>query len=353
MFHKMKRRFSLLALFCGIIQAGVVPTSAWDYEGHRVVNQLALACLPSNFPAFVRAPHNGERIAFLGGEADRWRNVPDLTLRHCNGPDHYIDLEQLATYGIQPGMLPVFRYDFVAQLALVRQANPEKFPETEAARNEDHTRELVGLLPWAIAEHYARLKSGFAYLKAYQETGGSPDEIANAEANLVYVMGMMGHYVADASQPLHTTIHHHGWVGENPQAYSTNSRIHGWIDGGYLAKVGGPDFARMKENLRPAHLVAINHRKAKPEEMFQAAINFVIEQNREVEPLYRMEKEGKFSGETGTGRDGKVFLETQLTKSGQLLADLWYSAWQQAPPDTFLMRQLTARKQSQAPARSK
>ena len=29
---------------------------AWDYEGHRAANQLALASLPTNFPAFVRAP---------------------------------------------------------------------------------------------------------------------------------------------------------------------------------------------------------------------------------------------------------------------------------------------------------
>ena len=29
---------------------------AWDYEGHRLVNQLALASLPTNYPAFVRLP---------------------------------------------------------------------------------------------------------------------------------------------------------------------------------------------------------------------------------------------------------------------------------------------------------
>ncbi len=350
MFHKTKRHFALLALACGTIQASVFVAAAWDYEGHRLINQLALSCLPTNFPSFVRVPAEAERIAFLGGEADRWRNVQDLTLRHCNGPEHYIDLEQLAAYGINPEMLPVFRYHFVAQLALIRKANPEKFPELNAARNEDHTRELVGLLPWAIAENYAKLKSGFAYLKAYEEDGGTPEEIANAKANLVYVMGVMGHYVADASQPLHTTIHHHGWVGENPNAYSTNSRIHSWIDGGYFAKLGGPTLEPMKERLRPARLVAINGREAKPEEMFQAAMNFLIEQNRQVELLYRMEKEGKFSGEPGAGREGKAFLEAQLEKSGQLLADIWYSAWQQAPPDTFLKRQLTARQQTKTAA---
>ncbi len=108
---------------------------AWDYEGHRAVNQLALASLPTNFPAFVRDPAAAERIAFLGGEMDRWRNTPDLPLKHYSFPDHYIDLEELANYGLKPEMLPVFRYDFVAQLALIRKAHPEKFPEPDAEHN--------------------------------------------------------------------------------------------------------------------------------------------------------------------------------------------------------------------------
>src|SRR5215472_7722296 len=127
-------RFALFAL-------GTTSALAWDYEGHRVVNQLALASLPTNFPGFVRAADTAERIAFLSGEPDRWRNTPDLPLRHFNGPDHYIDLEQLEPYGLTANMLPVFRYDFVAELALTRKAHPEKFAPVEAVRNEDHTRE--------------------------------------------------------------------------------------------------------------------------------------------------------------------------------------------------------------------
>ena len=51
------------------------PAHAWDYEGHRIINELALASLPADFPAFVREPAAAERIAFLSGEPDRWRNV--------------------------------------------------------------------------------------------------------------------------------------------------------------------------------------------------------------------------------------------------------------------------------------
>src|SRR5436190_2249448 len=102
---------------------------AWDYEGHRMVNQLALAALPTNFPAI----------------------------------------------------------------------DPEK--------NQDRTKQLVGFLPWTITEYYGKLKSGFSYLKVFED-GGTAEEVANARQNIIYIMGVMGHFVGDASQPLHTTKHY-------------------------------------------------------------------------------------------------------------------------------------------------
>ncbi len=322
---------------------------AWDYEGHRVVNQLAVASLPEDFPAFVRAATAQERIAFLAGEPDRWRNTQDLPLRHFNGPDHYIDLEELGLYGLKPEALPVFRYDFVAELALARKAHPEKFHAIEALKNEDHTRELVGFLPWAITENYGKLKSGFSYLKAFEENGGTPEEIANAQSNIIYIMGVMGHYVGDSSQPLHTTIHHHGWIGENPHHYSTNGRIHAWIDGGFFNKIGGANLAELKSKLHPAHLVSIQGRNAQPEEMFQATMLFIIEQQKLVEPLYQMEREGKLSGDGDTVKEGAAFLGGQLVKAGQQLGDIWFSAWKQAPPDSYLSGQLVRRKHNAHP----
>ena len=299
----MKRISASALALLAFLQLGVHLALAWDYEGHRVVNQLALASLPTNFPAFVREPAAAERIAFLAGEMDRWRNTPDLSLKQYSFPDHYMDMEELADYGLKPEMLPIFRYDFIAQLALIRKAHPEKFPEPDASHNQDHTRGLVGLLPWAIAESVGKLKSNFSYLKAYEEAG-TPEEIANAQANIIYVMGVMGHLVGDAAQPLHTTIHHHGWVGDNPHNYTTSRGFHSWIDGGFFNKTGGANLEALKSRLRPAQLVTINGRPAKPEETFQVAILFLIEQNKQVEPLYQLDKDGKLyrRRRKGTGR---------------------------------------------------
>ncbi|MBA3850541.1 MAG: hypothetical protein C0502_11200, partial [Opitutus sp.] len=114
---------------------------AWDYEGHRAVNQIALASLPEDFPTFVREPANAERIAWLSSEADRWRSAPDLPARHCNAPDHYLDLEDLAKAGLDAATVSSFRYEFVAQFARGRDAHPENFAPIEPAQNADRTRE--------------------------------------------------------------------------------------------------------------------------------------------------------------------------------------------------------------------
>src|SRR5438105_9633081 len=215
----MKRISSRALVLFALIQLGTQVGLAWDYEGHRLVNQLALASLPTNFPAFVRAPEAAERVAFLAGEPDRWRNSPDLPLQHCQEPEHFMDVELLAQFELKPESLPVLRYDFISVLAAFRKSHPDRLVGEDSREDPAHKYRWIGLLPWAITENYGKLKSGFSYLKAFEQNHGTPEEIANAQGNILYIMGVMGHYVGDASQPLHTTIHHHGWVGENPHGY--------------------------------------------------------------------------------------------------------------------------------------
>jgi hypothetical protein len=333
---------SVAALLC----SGVPSAQAWDYEGHRAVNQLALVALPADFPAFVKTPEARERIAFLAGEPDRWRNITDdQSLPHFNGPDHYLDLEELADYGLTPETVPALRYDFAARLAVIRTAHPEKFPPIDPLKNKDHTRELLGFAPWAITEYCGKLRSGFSYLKAFQNYGGTPEEIANAQANILYVMGVMGHYVGDCSQPLHVTKHHHGWVGPNPKGYATNSSIHAWIDGGFFRKTGGIQADSLAGKIRPAKIVGD---PLKPDDLFKQVMAYLLETEKQIEPLYQLNKEGKLTPENGSAKEGRAFLDGQLVKGGQMLGDLWYSAWQQATEDRYLIRQLQERQAGKA-----
>jgi len=346
----MKKLLKLTTGFVALLCASQLTCRAWDYEGHRLVNQIALASLPANFPAFALSPAAKERVAFLAGEPDRWRNATDPTLAHVNGPDHYIDLEQLDDYGIDPKTLTEFRYDFAAQLALARAAHLDKFPEIDPDKNRDHTRQLVGFLPWAIVENFDKLKSEFSYLKAFEAGGGTPEEIANAQANILYTMGVMGHYVGDAAQPLHTTKHHHGWVGGNPNGYTTGTRFHSWIDGGYFNKIGIPRVGELKDMIHPAQLVSLAY---PAKDTFSSVMDYIFAQQKLVEPLYQIEKAGKLSGDGDLGHEGKSFLIGQMIKGGQMLGDLWLTAWQQAPQDTYLTSQLARRKLAGTNAGSK
>jgi hypothetical protein len=320
---------------------------AWDYEGHRAVNQLALAALPKDFPTFVLTPEAKERIAFLAGEPDRWRNqgsgsapTDDVVLSHFSGPDHYFDLEYLADYSLTVEELPVFRYDFTVKLGLARAAHPERFEPIDPLKNRDHSRELIGFAPWAITEYCGKLRSGFSYLKAFQDYGGTREEIANAQANIIYIMGTMGHFVGDCAQPLHATKHHHGWVGANPNRYTTNSGFHAWIDGGFFRKSGGINVESLTARIRTARIV---NDPTKQEDLFRKTIAYLVETQRLVEPLYKLDKERKLSPEGPNMNEGRAFLETQLVRGGQMLGDLWFSAWQQAAEDKYLIRQLKER----------
>lgn len=338
------RRLSASAAL--LLFAVTVPLHAWDYEGHRLVNQIALASLPTNFPAFALTPAAQERILYLSGEADRWRNVPDdFSFSHATATDHYFDLEDLVAIGIPAEALPIFRTDFAVKLAAARAARPDEFLPIDAKRNKDHTQELVGTLPWTLAENVGTLKSGFSCLNAFERYGGTPDEIANAQANIVYAMGFMGHFVADATQPLHTTKHHHGWVGPNPNGYTTNRGFHQWIDGGYFVKTGGVQAEPLRKRIRPAKLVGT---AGGAEELFRQMTAFLAASHQQVEPLYRLDKEGKLSGEGLKGLEGRLFLEDQLVKAAQMLGDLWFTAWQRAPEDSYLKRKLTERQTASA-----
>jgi hypothetical protein len=328
-------------LFCGLILFAALKSFGWDYEGHRMVNQVALASLPTNFPGFIRTPAAQERVTFLAGEADRWRNTSELRLQHAQEPEHFIDIEELAHCALTATNLPPFRYDFVSQVNAARLKHPELFPPGR----DDPARKYiwVGLLPWALTENYAKLKSAFSYLKTFEENDGTAEEILNAQQNIVYIMGVMGHYAGDSSQPLHTTIHHHGWIGANPKNYSTKTSIHGWVDGGYMRKVG-INFAEMKPRVRTARAFSVTSPNAASQDVFPVVMKFILDQHKLVEPLYALDRDGHLSDTGETGSKGRAFITQQLLAGGQFLGDLWVSAWQGATTDTFLKSQLAKRK---------
>ena len=324
--------------------------AAWDYEGHRMVVQIALAALPPDFPSFVGGPDEAERVAFLSGEPDRWRNVPDLPLKHAGGSwgDHFLDLEYLTDAGLDLDTLTSFRYEFVLQFARGRAAHAAAFKPIDPARNKDRTAEWPGFAPWAIAEHFGRLRSGFSYLRVFEEVG-TPAETANARANLLYVMGLLAHYVGDCSQPLHTTKHYNGWSGENPRGYTTWNGLHAWMDGGIIARTG-LRFPALRERVVPARVLPLGPREDGRDPLFVAVLEYIRLQHRQVEVIYELEKAGRLGQAPGAEMpaETRALVEAQLLAGGQMLANVWLTAFRGSVPDTYL-RAAIARRQAAAP----
>jgi len=307
-----------------------------------MVNQLALASLPEEFPAFVHQPENAERIAFLAGEADRWRNNSDLPLKHYNGLDHYFDAEQLASAGLDADTVSDLRYTFAVVFAQGRLAHPENFPEIDAEKNSDNTKEWPGFLPWAITEYYGKLKSAFSYLKTFQKAG-TPEEVANAQANVLYIMGVMGHFIGDGAQPLHTTIHHNGWTGDNPERYTRWQGIHSWIDGGFIAKAE-ITIEKLLPQINTVRAIELKKQLDGRDPIFVATMEYLMAQNAQVVPFYKMEKEDRFKSAQATKDPiGREFIEKQLLRGGEMLGAIWLTAWANASDDSYLTRELAKR----------
>lgn len=312
---------------------------AWYEPGHRIVNQLALDSLPADFPAWLRTPAAAERIGFLANEPDRWRRTRSLLLQHANGLDHFVELEAIEAAGLDLGTLTPFRYRFAAQFAAGRAAHPSAFPPLDPAGDADHSQEWPGFLPWTIAEYYAKLQSEFSYLKTY-ELYGSPADVEQARANVLYTMGVMGHYVGDGSQPLHTTIHRSGWVGPNPRGYTT-ADFHAVVDGGFIAKAG-ITAAALAARVAPARPLSLAPRPDGRDPAFTAALDYLRATRRTVEPLYRLMQQHAL--EDPANAAGRAFIEGRLLAGGEMLGALWLTAWREAAPDPVLRATLLGRR---------
>ncbi|SFS09658.1 S1/P1 Nuclease [Granulicella pectinivorans] len=275
------------------------PAYGWGRDGHLMINRLAALYLPQDVPAFLRNGEAIDTIEYLGPEPDRWKNRAEEELSSTQSPDHFIDMEW-ADYA---GALPKRRYDFIRALAAAQPAHPD-IPLTP---------EKVGMQPYQVEEVYERLKST---LRDYRRLVAANQDTRPAEMAILFYAGWLGHYVADGSQPLHTTIQYNGWTGPNPNGYSTAHTIHAQFESIYVTA-----------NIKPADvapLVAASRPKALNDE-WADYLAYLRHTNSDVEKTYQLEKAGAFTG-AGTA-EGKAFTEERLAAGAIELRDLIYTAW--------------------------
>lgn len=309
------------------------PAAAWDENGHAIVTLLAHDKLPADMPDWLRTPEVRARLVYLSAEPDRWRGQQNVHLDHINKPDHYLDVEDLANFGLTLQTIPQLRREFTDQLAIYRAAHPkEEYRQFGTGRDSDYVNAVPGLLPYKIAELQWKIAASWTQLRTYEAHRDhvTRSMIDNEKQNIVYNMGILSHFIGDGSQPLHLTRHHNGWVGDNPHSYTTDRKFHSYIDDGVL------EFHRISyddliDRAKPATSVST-------EKYWHDILAYLKNTHDKVEPLYQLEKTGDLRKEKG-----KQFVEGQLLDAGAMLAGVWDAAYRGAHIDEFRVRRLNER----------
>jgi hypothetical protein len=270
---------------------------AWGHDAHSMINRLAGAALPADVPEFLRSPAALDALAYYGPQPDRWRSE-DKNLYATLVPEHDIDLE----WADLAGPLPRTRYAYIQALG----AAQAKHPDMKLGPQN------VGLLPYSATETYTMLKSA---MRDYRGLVAAKEDTKPVEAEIIFLAGFLGHYVGDASQPLHATINYNGWVGPNPNGYAADHTIHSRFESDFVhnnVKAGDV-----------APLIA-----AKPvvmEDVFADFLTYIRHSNSLVEKVYQLDKTGAFTG-AGTP-EGKAFTDERIAAGATELRDMIYTAW--------------------------
>lgn len=146
----------------------------------------------------------------------------------------------------------------------------------------------------------------------------APDSATRAwiEARIINDAGVLEHYVADASNPAHTTIHYTGWAGPNPNNYATDRAFHGRFEGAYAqAHIELSDVQPLvSADVRVLH------------ELWREIIAYITRGNAEVERLCALDKADAWGIDTKSEAN-KRFASERLTAGAAKLRDLWWTAW--------------------------
>ncbi|SEK95399.1 zinc dependent phospholipase C family protein [Parapedobacter koreensis] len=141
--------------------------SSWGFHAHKLINQMAVFTLPTALAGFYK--HHVDYITEHAIDADK-RCYVDT----AESPRHFIDADK---YGRQP-------FDTIP---IHWTAAVDKFTERKLL--------AAGVLPWQINRSYRSLVNALAAKDLRRILRHSAD---------------IGHYLADAHVPLHTTSNYNG-----------------------------------------------------------------------------------------------------------------------------------------------
>ena len=267
----------------------------WGFVGHEMSAAAAVAVLPADLPDFFRDA--GDQLVYLNPEPDRWRSRDLAEMDQAWSYDHYIDLENVPFGALDAP-------DRFQYLAALYQAGLEK-PERDG-----------GFLPFRILEVYQRLVTEW---RLWRNTDDMRRR-AFIEARILNDAGILGHYVTDAANPHHTTIHFNGWAetAPNPEGYTYDRGFHSRFERYFVEAHVGLEAVTSRVTGAPAS-VAGNAR--------DAIWGHILRTHEEVETLYRLDRDVGFDPEADATPEIHDFTADRLAAGARMLAALWWSAW--------------------------
>ncbi len=212
----MKHFIALLSI--GALLVLGRPARAWWPQGHSIVAEGAARALPAEVPVWFRAGR--AQIAHDAQDPDVQKDRSLTIMTEREYPQHFFDWELI---GLQAP--PPTRREFYA---LCARSGVNPFD--------------VGELPYAIAEWTQRLTMDFAEARAFPGN-------AYIQNKALVTAGILSHYAADATMPLHVTTDFDGRAKEDGSSPKTG--IHASVDA-LIEKLNlAPEQLAREQNIAP------------------------------------------------------------------------------------------------------
>lgn len=267
-------------------------TLSWGIFGHEHINNSAVMALPKPLQTFFY-----NHIDFITQES----TVPDVRKYILNDKNesyrHYFDMEN---------------YGNIDSLPKTMEAAKQKYDEKFLSKN--------GTLPWHIQEMMVKLTKAFKEKK---------------KTEILFVAADLGHYIADAHMPLHTSDNHDGqntnqkgihalWESRLPELFSKDYKFN-VEDAKYIENIDQATWNIIFDShslVAPLLAADKKLRSTTPDKkifVVDDAGNFV--KNKYTGLLFTDE----YAGNLHTELNGMV--ENQMKKAIAATASFWYTAW--------------------------
>lgn len=281
---------------------------AWGDSGHRMVGEEAMRALPADMPAFMRSSAAIMDVGEYSREPDLWRGSGDIHDAERD-PAHFIHLtdDGLTLIGVSLENLPATRSDYEAALRAkgIVPAEAGYLPYSTIDAWQQVTKDMAYWRVILLAENREVDPAKKAWLSAMRQ---------RRENLMLRDIGILSHYVGDATQPMHLSLHSNGWGDyPDPKGY-TKDHIHWPIEGEYTRAHVTPAMVRAKMSAYAACATTA-----------ESCLAHRLERNfTQLEPLYALEKDGGFAGADPRGPD---YLAGLLARGASGLRDDLIDAW--------------------------